>query len=150
MLTSWASKYVKAAENSRLSSQFGALVILVIGLTEGVRIARAILASENPSWDAFMEGTIPTALFIVAFGSRFLLLFRYAANVAIRTITWWAAVGTVWFCIEFYGPQPGVFYDLFNSFPLEMSGLLFILAGSLRFFYFSSISFKNDLYPNSR
>ncbi len=149
MQTSWAQRYSIAAANSRLSSQIGAFIILVIGLMEAIRIVGASLAAEDLSWVAVWTGAVPTGLFLLAFGSRFFLLFRFASSLMIRSVTWWLLLVTVWFCSEYFGPEPGVIYDLFHSFPLVTSGTIFVLLGCLRFLYFASVSFKHERNPDS-
>lgn len=131
----------QAAAKSRISSQFGALVILVFAIMEAIRIVRASVAVENLSWDAVWSGGVPTGLFLVAFGLRFLLFFSFASSL-------WLSFGTVWFCMKHFGPEPGVIYDLFGTFPLETSGMVFLFVGGLRFLYFASVSFKNELDSN--
>ncbi len=149
MLIDWAKRYSRVAARSRISSQFGALVILVIAVMEAIRIIRASLAVEDLSWDAVWSAGVPTALFLVAFGLRFFLLFRFPSSLLIRAITWWLCFATFWFCLEYFGPEPGVICDLFHTFPLVTSGLVFVFTGGLRFLYFASVSFKNDIDPNS-
>jgi hypothetical protein len=152
MLIQWAARYSSAAANSKRASQFGAFLILTIALIEVIYLARWVYAAEDLSWESVFSGptgAVVTGAFLIAFGVRFVLLCLWAANLAVRSLTWWLAVGTCWFANEFYGPQPGVVYDLFHSFPLQTSGMVFVLVGSLRFLYFASVSFKNDLNPNS-
>lgn len=149
MFINWAKRYSQAAAGSRISSQLGALVVLVIAIMEAIRIVRSSMAVEYLSWDAVWSGGVPTGLFLVAFGLRFFLLFWFASSFLVRAMTWWLTFVTFWFCLEYFGPEPGVFYSLFHTFPLVTSGMVFVFIGNLRFLYFASVSFKNELDPNS-
>lgn len=145
MFRDWAKRYSLASANSKISSQFGAMMILVFAIMEAIRIVRGSLAVENLSWDAVWSGAVPTSLFLTAFGLRFFLLSFFASHFLVRAGTWWLSFATVWFCLEYFGPEPGVIYSLFHSFPLETSGTIFLFIGGVRFLYFASVSFKNDL-----
>ncbi len=150
MLTEWGKRYSRNAARSTVLSQLGAFVILVIALIESVSLFRAILTAEDVvSLQAVTNAAIPVGLFLFAFGVRFILFFRYASFLVIRTISWWLIVLTVEFCSARYGPEPGTIYDIFSSFPLVTSGTLFLVAGSVRFVYFATISLKNDVSSNS-
>lgn len=149
MLRGWVQRYTACAGRSRLASQFGAFIIIVIGVMEAIRIGQGVMAAENLSWVAVWSGVIPTTLFLLVFGFRFILFFRFASNLTIRSLTWWVAFITGWICYTIFGPEPGVFYDLFNSFPLETSWVIFVFVGGLRFLYFAATSFSYDIDSDS-
>lgn len=149
MLGQWFNRYCKTASNSKRSSQLGAFLILMIALIEAFDLIRRASAAENLSWESVINGAVPISLFILTFGLRFILLFSSASNLVVRAITWWLIVLAVCFCYEVYGPEPGVVYDLFHTFPLEVSGSIFLFVGAIRFLYFASVSFKNDVDPHS-
>ena len=152
MLIQWAVRYSSAAAQSKRASQFGAFLILTIALVEVIYLIRWAFAVGDLSWESILSGptgAVVTGMFLLGFGFRFVLLSFWASNLPVRSLTWWLTVGTCWFTTEFYGPQPGVMYDLFHSFPLQTSGMVFVMMGGLRFLYFASVSFKDDLDPNS-
>lgn len=149
MLDSWKQKYLTAVAEATKSSQFGAFVIVIMVLVEAFSIIRAAAEAENYTAGAVYQAVMPVVLFAIAFGLRFGLLFNFATNVAIRSITWWSIVLVVWFCLYQFGPSPGAFYSLFHSFPLQVAGMFFVLAGAIRFIYFGSVALRHDLNTNS-
>lgn len=149
MAESWVKRYTARAARSRLASQLGAFVIIVIAIMEAIRIGQGAMAAENLSWVSVWRGVIPTTVFFLVFGLRFFLLVRFASNFVIRFFTWWSVFITGWICYSIFGPEPGVVYDLFSTFPLETSWLVFVLFGCLRFLYFALASFGYDIDSNN-
>lgn len=149
MWTDLATRYSRIAAGSRISSQFGALIILVIAIIETIRIGQQSLAVGNLSRGALWNGGVPVGLFLIAFGLRFVLLFQFASSIFVRAITWWLSFAVFCFCLKYFGPEPGVIYSFFHTFPLVTSGMIFVFVGCLRFLYFASVSLKNDVNPNS-
>lgn len=148
MWKAWEQKYTLSVANSRMSSQFGVFVILIIGIIDVFYILEAISLTEGVSPETVIKAFIPVAIFVPAFGLRFVLLFRFASSIYIRLITWWTIVTVVYFCWSQFGPQAGVVYSLIGSFPLMVSGMLYVLIGTMRFVYFGSLSL-HDIHSYS-
>ena len=126
-------------------------MILLIALIEAFELFRRAYAAENLSWESVFSGptgAVVLGIFLAVFAVRFVMFFWSASNLVVRSLTWWLAVGADWYATEFYGPEPGMVYDLFGSFPLQVSGFFFVLFGGLRFLYFTSLSFKDDFNTN--
>lgn len=145
MILGWVQRYTARAGRSRLASQLGAFIIIVIGLMEAIRIVQGSMAAENLSWVAVWRGVIPTSVFLLVFGLRFFLFFRFASNFEIRVLTWWLLFILGWICYSIFGPEAGVYYDFFSTFPLETSWVVFLILGGLRFLYFAARSFSYDI-----
>jgi hypothetical protein len=152
MFISWTSRYESRAGKSKRLSQIGAFVILVMVLVEAVDLFRRASQAENLSWDSAFygpSGIIVLTIVFLGFGVRLLALAWKPSSFLFRSLSWWIVVGTYWLSDEFSGRDSRMIYDLFHTFPLQVAGMFYVLVGSLRFLYFASISFKNDLDFNS-
>jgi hypothetical protein len=117
-------------------------VILIFGLIEALWLIRAIYITENVSWEVVYYAAAPILLFVLTFGLRFFLFFRFASSIVVRSFTWWSIVIVIGICWVYFGPAPGVFYSLFHSFPLQVSGGLYVIIGTFRWLYFALASIR--------
>lgn len=152
MIKSWAKRYASASAMSTRSSQIGVFLILVMTIVEAVDLFVRASQAENLSWISVFNG--PTGLVVLTvvflgFGVRFFALAWKPSSFLFRSISWWLVVVTYWLSDELSGRDPRFVYDLFHSFPLQVAGMFYLLVGSIRFLYFASVSFKNDLDSNS-
>jgi hypothetical protein len=142
MLKNWNKRYADIAAKSRKSSQFGSFVILIFGLIEALSLIKAIYITENVSWEVVYYAATPILLIVLVFGLRFFLFFRFASSIIVRSFTWWSIVIVIGVCWVYVGPAHGAFYSLFHSFPLQVSGGLYVIIGTFRWLYFALASFR--------
>jgi hypothetical protein len=147
MVIGWASRYAATAGKSKSISQFGAFAILVMALLEAVDLFRRASQAENLSWDAVFygpSGIIVLSIVFLGFGTRLFALMWKPSSFLLRCLSWWVAAGAFWLSDVYSGRDPRMVYDLFHTFPLQVAGMFYVLLGSVRFLYFSAVSFMND------
>jgi hypothetical protein len=126
-------RYLAVAANADFLSKLAALVVLVIAIVEILRAGLAVRMAENVNPDAVWMAFTTPIIYIAGYGFRFLWLLLGRGGVG-RVLTWWAAVGAIYLDVELTGgPATGAMYSLFASFPLLVSGMIFVALGSIKF-----------------
>ncbi len=163
MFEKWLKNYEKLMLKTRIISQIGAFLLLVLAIVDLFGVGKAISYAENISWEATWVATILPMAFIIGFAIRFRFLFiRERVSVFKSAITWWAGVFAVLIGgIDFHkcwvncqlDPNITVTYGFYGPFnnALVSAGVLFIALSILRFLITASQAFlqPNEFNPHS-
>ncbi len=132
-MSSIVDRYSDAAAHADILSKLAALAITVVAIVELFNVVRAAMGAESVSPDAVRIGLTSPIIYLLFFGIRLIWLFVGSSLVG-RVLTWWGAVAAVFLDVQLTGgPASGVMYSLFSVFPLLVSGMTFVAAGTIKF-----------------
>lgn len=130
-------RYTTLMSRTRVLSQTGAFLALVLALLEGGNVIRGVQLAENLSREAVISASIPPITFALGFGFRFICLLRWTASTTIGPLSWWVAFSCValsvltsfgWFELSGYSK-----YHPYSMSALEWTGSLFVMFSIVRF-----------------